>query len=281
LARKNTVRLQAERKVTETSVRKSATSNKASEKAEASASKSSTRKSSTKASTKQASEKAECAEFNPDLSWTPLTSTQRKGNLKAVQKEGGAIGIDLEGASHMGGTQFLCNYAKEPVGDYELLIESMKSMNAPAKKVTRAHEARAGCSADVAKMIVSANPNQIQVIAYVPKALQDKLKPADWLEEVMAWYGGDVKATGDEICVGTVDHLSGYGMGYEILVRHHSTDILQRLNLMAQADHVHNEDDEIFGDDHLPGMSEERKRTINLARKKTVTKLHSGHEFIY
>lgn len=116
-------------------------------------------------------------------------------------------------------------------------------------------------------MIVSANPCQIQVVAHVPQALQKSLTPLDWLEEVMAWYGGDVVQTGPEICVGLVDNLNGWGLGYEINLRHHSTDILQRLGLMAQADHVHHHDDEVFGDDHLPGMSEERKKSIFQARK--------------
>merc|ERR1712187_921958 len=203
---------------------------------------------------------------------------ERKGNLKAVRKEGGMVGIDLEGASPLGGTHFFCNRVFEPKGDHELLIESVKAMNALEKKVKRAHEVRAGCSADVAKMIVSANPCQIQVAAYVPKALQNKLTPNDWLHEVMTWYDGTInfRCSSGEMCVGTIDDLQGYGMGYEPLVRHHSTDILQRLGLMASSEHIHHHDDEIFGDDDLPGMSEKRKTTIRQARKSTLSKIQSA-----
>jgi len=138
-------------------------------------------------------------------------------------------------------------------------------MNAPQKKKTRAHEARAGCSAEVAKMIISANPCQIQVAAYVPKELQTSLGPLEWLQHVMDWYGGEVVQTGEELCFGTIDDLKGYGVGYEILCRHHATDILQSKGLMAQDSHHH--EDEVFGDDHFPGMSEQRKKSICEKRK--------------
>merc|ERR1719454_1584178 len=82
-------------------------------------------------------------------------------------------------------------------------------MNAPQKTKTRAHEPRTGCSADVAKMIVSASPYQIQVAAYVPKELQGKLAPLEWLEAIMDWYGGEVVQTGEDLCYGTIDDLKG------------------------------------------------------------------------
>lgn len=212
-------------------------------------------------------EPGEPMEFQPDHSWEPLTSERRQAKVKAVRKEGGKLGVDLEGASHMGNTQFFCSYAAEPEGDHELVLECLKAMNAPEARVVRAHQERSGCAGNLAKMVVSANPCQIRVVAHVPKALQESLAPEAWLEEVMAWYGGDVVQTGPEICVGLVDNLNGWGLGYEINLRHHSTDILQRLGLMAQADHAHHHDDEVFGDDHLPGMSAERKKSIFQARK--------------
>jgi len=196
-----------------------------------------------------------------------LTWEERKEKLKSVRKEGGKKGVDLEGASHMGNTQFFCSGLSEPEGDLELLLESLAAMNAPEPKKVRAHMERSGCSGHLAKMIVSASANQVAVAAYVPTALQELLKPSDWLTEVLEWYGGELVDQGDEFCAGIIKDIGGNGAGYEILARHHSTDILQKHKLMAQSDHAHDGDTETFGDDDLPGISEDRKKSIFAARK--------------
>lgn len=209
----------------------------------------------------------------PKPSSTPpkeLTPEQRKATLKEVRKEGGTVGVDLEGANRMGNTQFFCSGVSKPNGDLEFLMESVKAMNAPASKVVRAHQAHLGGAAHLGKMITTSNNDQVAVAAFVPKELQSSLKPLDWLQEVMDWYGGEVTQQGEELCLGVVKDLSGNAAGYEILIRHNSTDILQRHKLMAQDAHHH--DDEIFGDEDMPGISEERRKSIFAARKSVTAR---------
>jgi len=197
----------------------------------------------------------------------PLTAEERQGLMKNVRAEGGKKGVDLDGASHMGNTQFFVTTVDCPRGDMELLVESVKAMNAPAPKTQRAHMSATGGSGHLAKMTFAANMEQVVCVAYVPKDLHDKLKPLPWIQEVMDWYGGEVVDKGEEQCTGIISHLGGNGMGYEILARHKGTDILQRHKLMAEDAHHH--DDEIFGDDDLPGLSEEKKKSI-FAKRGTI-----------
>jgi len=196
-----------------------------------------------------------------------MTEEDRKACLKAVRKEGGKKGVDIEGASHLGNTQFFCTTVTEPNGDLELVLESVKAMNAKEPKVVRAHMERSGCSGELAKIVVSAHKDFIAVVAYVPEALQKSLTPKDWLEDVMHWYGGEVVSSSEETCGGVIEQLGGNGMGYEVLIRHHCTGVLQKLKLMAQSDHAHDGEDEVFGDDELRGMDEDRKKSIMEKRK--------------
>merc|ERR1711998_584087 len=53
-----------------------------------------------------------------------------KKKLKAVLKEGGKRGVEIEGAADMGGLQYFCTSIDEPEGDLELLQETMTAMNA-------------------------------------------------------------------------------------------------------------------------------------------------------
>jgi len=200
-----------------------------------------------------------------------MTDEDRKACLKAVRKEGGKKGVDVEGASHLGNTQFFCTTVTEPNGDLELLLASVKAMNATEPKVVRAHMERMGCSGELAKIVVSAHKDFIAVVAYVPEALQESLTPKDWLEEVMDWYGGEVVTSSEETCGGIIEQVGGNGMGYEVLIRHHCTGVLQRLKLMAQSDHVHDGEDEVFGDDELRGMGEDRKKSIMEKRKSIMS----------
>ena len=50
--------------------------------------------------------------------------------LKALIKEGGKKGVEIEGASDMGGLDFFCTTMELPDGDVELLLMSMDAMNA-------------------------------------------------------------------------------------------------------------------------------------------------------
>merc|ERR1712045_486981 len=100
---------------------------------------------------------------------TPLAEDPEevyKKKLKKVIKEGGKRGVEIEGAADMGGLQFFCTSVDEPDGDIEMLVESMKAMNA---KSDPTEEERKGGSGHIGKMIFSAGTEQLAVVAYVPE----------------------------------------------------------------------------------------------------------------
>ena len=113
--------------------------------------------------------------------------------LKTVIKEGGKKGVEIEGASDMGGLDFFCTTIESPDGDLELLQLSMTAMNAQPDPDA---EDRKGCSGHVGKMVFSAGTKQLAMVAYVPDAEHnksaDKVDVAAWMDSVCAKVGGTV-----------------------------------------------------------------------------------------
>merc|ERR1712061_931039 len=114
---------------------------------------------------------------------------ERKDKLKKVIKEGGKRGVEIEGAADMGGLQFFCTSVDLPEGDLDLLVESMKAMNA---KSDPTEEERKGGSGHIGKMIFSAGTEQLAVVAYVPDAKQGELSCEEWLVQVLSTFSGTV-----------------------------------------------------------------------------------------
>merc|ERR1711918_158943 len=113
----------------------------------------------------------------------------RKKKLKAVIKEGGKRGVEIEGAADMGGLQFFCTSVDEPDGDLDLLVESMTAMNA---KSDPTEEERKGGSGHIGKMIFSAGTEQLAIVAYVPEAKHAELSCQEWLEKALDSQGGEL-----------------------------------------------------------------------------------------
>merc|ERR1712050_753727 len=117
---------------------------------------------------------------------------EKKDKLKKVIKEGGKRGVEIEGAADMGGLQFFCTSMDLPDGDLDLLVESMKAMNA---KSDPTEEERKGGSGHIGKMIFSAGAEQLAVVAYVPEAKQGELSCKEWLKAVLANFSGEIVST--------------------------------------------------------------------------------------
>lgn len=114
---------------------------------------------------------------------------EQEKKMKKVIKEGGKRGVEIDGAADMGGLQFFCTSCEEPDGDLELLGVCLDAMNAESDP---AEEERKGGSARIGKMVFSAGTNQLAVIAYVPQALAKGIDTKEWLEKVLALFGGEV-----------------------------------------------------------------------------------------
>ena len=61
-------------------------------------------------------------------------------------KEGGKKGVEIEGASDMGGLDFFCTTIESPDGDAELLQMSMTAMNANPEEGARRPSITSGCA---------------------------------------------------------------------------------------------------------------------------------------
>jgi len=112
--------------------------------------------------------------------------------MKSVIKEGGKKGVEIEGASDMGGLDFFCTTIETPDGDVELLHVAMTAMNAQPDPEA---EDRKGCSGHVGKMIFSAGTKQLAIVAYVPEDKAGKVEITEWMEHVAASVAG--KLVGD------------------------------------------------------------------------------------
>lgn len=102
--------------------------------------------------------------------------------MKVVTKEGGKRGVEIEGAADMGGLQFFCTMIEKPEGDLDLLIESMKAMNA---KSDPTDEERKGGAGKLGKMIFSCTEDVFSAVAYVPKDKAEECNAKEWLSEVV------------------------------------------------------------------------------------------------
>merc|ERR1719152_15138 len=91
--------------------------------------------------------------------------------MKKVCKEGGKRGVEIEGAADMGGLKYFCTKMLEPAGDLDLLVESVKAMNA---KSDPSEEERKGGAGKLGKMVVSFTEQCISLVTYVPKDKADK-----------------------------------------------------------------------------------------------------------
>ena len=101
----------------------------------------------------------------------------------------GKKGVEIEGASDMGGLEFFCTTVENADGDIQLLNMCMTAMNAEPDPNA---EDRKGCSGPVGKMIFSAGVEQLAIVAYVPESKTSVIDIRDWVRHVVEAVGGNV-----------------------------------------------------------------------------------------
>ena len=118
---------------------------------------------------------------------------EREKLEKKVIKEGGKKGVEIEGASDMGGLDFFCTTIESPEGDVDLLQMAMTAMNAQPDPEA---EDRKGCSGHVGKMIFSAGVEQLAMVAYVPanefNKSAEKVDVTAWMTDVCEKVGATI-----------------------------------------------------------------------------------------
>merc|ERR1712072_1063550 len=120
----------------------------------------------------------------------------RAKKVKAIEKEGGKKGVEIEGASDMGGLAFFCTTLMEPDGVADDLKLGFAAMNADPPEDPE--EERRGGAGHVGKMVFSAGPEFLQIICNVPEDLQkdkvfdDRTRKAmnatEWVQYVLAAF---------------------------------------------------------------------------------------------
>lgn len=179
----------------------------------------------------------------------------KAAKLKKVIKEGGKRGVEIEGASDLGGTSYFCSVVDEPEGDVDLLLESVKAMNQKCEPGT---EERKGCSGHVGKMVFSMNDDQVALVAYVPEEKYEELSCQDWLQGVLNLYNETSRAltTGQNFSTGVIVKDTEKGI-YPIKIRdnlvRNALDFLRERKLFPEAGGDDDSSDEfVMGDDYVP-----------------------------
>jgi chemotaxis protein histidine kinase CheA len=123
---------------------------------------------------------------------TPEAKAKEKLLAKVI-KEGGKKGVEIEGASDLGGLDFFCTTLELPEGDVGMLLLAMEAMNADADPEA---EDRKGCSGHVGKMIFSAGIEQLAIVAYVPDKAHnksaEKIDINTWVNAVLTEVSGEI-----------------------------------------------------------------------------------------
>lgn len=181
----------------------------------------------------------------------PGGSEQRvKATRKNVIQEGVKRGVELSGAADMSGLMFFCTSVDMPSGDVDLLVESLKAMNAKSDPITGE---RKGDSGHIGKTILSAGPDQLAIVSYVPEDKQTELSCEEWIRATVQKFGGEVLTVSRGLCTArakTNSHVSTFPLNIREPMILEANDYLRTMGLIPEDC----EDDQefIFGDDVSP-----------------------------
>lgn len=171
--------------------------------------------------------------------------------LKKVLKEGGKRGVEIEGASDMGGLEFFVTAVDEPNGDLALVEESIKAMSAECKPD---EEERKGGAGKVGKMVFSSGDKQLAIVCDVPDTKRDRLKAADWMNHVCEALGGKFEKGDDALATGSVPADTEKGR-FPIKMKDEgialSISFLKGKGLFPDKDDD-SDDEFVFGDEDFP-----------------------------
>merc|ERR1712217_609450 len=175
----------------------------------------------------------------------------KKDKLKKVIKEGGKRGVEIEGAADMGGLQFFCTSVELPEGDTDLLVESLKAMNAESDPT---EEERKGGSGKIGKMLFSAGTEQLAIVAYVPGDKQKELSCEEWIKAVVDSQKGEVLSKAKDVCIGRVKTDADKGV-FPLKIREplilEANNFLRKKGLFPE-DKGDSDEEYVYGDDDFP-----------------------------
>lgn len=188
-----------------------------------------------------------------------LKGEYNEKKLAKIRKEGGKKGVEIEGAADMGGLQFFNTCVELPEGNLELLVESMKAMNA---KCDPSEEERKGGAGKLGKLLLNCTDGTLNIVSYVPKH-QTEVNATEWLQHVVNMCGA-AKFVSVKECEGcspanwaTVE-IAKDGDNNLFPIKMRDTAItegysfLKKKGLFPDGDDDEDDEDYVFGDEDFP-----------------------------
>lgn len=175
--------------------------------------------------------------------------------MKKVVKEGGKRGVEIEGAADMGGLKYFCTKVLEPSGDLDMLVESVKAMNA---KSDPSEEERKGGSGHIGKTVWSMqeskdDANNLSIVCYVPET--EECDAQDWLKDVLEKLGAkgvspreDSNGLYAQVCIQNNNDTGVFCIKLRDYVIQHANAFLRNKGLIPEVEDD-SEDEMVFGDD--------------------------------
>eukprot|EP00397_Hematodinium_sp_SG-2012_P036265 GEMP01039132.1.p1 GENE.GEMP01039132.1~~GEMP01039132.1.p1 ORF type:complete len:433 (+),score=123.18 GEMP01039132.1:22-1299(+) len=181
----------------------------------------------------------------------PTPEEAREKLLQKVKKEGGKRGVEIEGASDMGGLEFFCTCVDAPEGDLELLQECLTAMNEKSDPLA---EERKGGAGNVGKMVFSSGSERLAIVCDVPAEKRGKIAAKEWMEVVLLNLEGKLVKGDDGVAIGEVladPNKNRFPIKMKDTGIAVSIDHLKKKGLFPDKDDD-SDDDYIFGDDDFP-----------------------------
>jgi len=185
-----------------------------------------------------------------------LTTDKLEKKMKKVLKEGGKRGVEIEGAADMGGLRYFCTKVLEPAGDLDMLVESVKAMNA---KSDPSEEERKGGAGHIGKVVTSmADDNNLCIVAYVPEQEIKNINAKEWLEFVLKTCGAGSLAVREDstdhyamVCVQNDGEKGIFCLKMRDYVIQYANGFLKTKDLLPEVEDS-DEEEMVFGDDDFP-----------------------------
>ncbi|CAD7927950.1 unnamed protein product [Amoebophrya sp. A25] len=185
-----------------------------------------------------------------------LQTEKLEKKMKKVLKEGGKRGVEIEGAADMGGLKYFCTKVLEPAGDLDMLVESVKAMNA---KCDPSEEERKGGSGNIGKTVLSmADDDNLCICCYVPEMEQSDCNAKDWLFAIVERLGAksanlreDSSSFYAQICISNDGEKGIFAIKMRDYVIQHANAWLREKGLLPDVEDE-SDDDMVFGDDDFP-----------------------------
>ena len=158
--------------------------------------------------------------------------------MKSSKKEGAKLGMDLVGASEMGGTEFFCTTIINAEGNFEVLTAAKDSM---LEELT----------ASVGVVIVSAGVHSLSAWCVVPADKAEVVPANEWLGAAVAAVGGKLHdgASATHASFQITPKEGEFAIKMKDVAIGAALDVLRKKGKLA--DDSDSGDDYIFGDDDL------------------------------